>query len=72
MIAVGNDELGSTVKIGDTIINTKTDERITITKENYCTNEEGKLSNMILCYKKGETIYLFGIAGQLLSPWEKV
>ncbi len=72
-MAVGNDELGSKVKIGDTVHNIKTEERFTITTDNYGTDADtGKRTEAMLFYKKGETCYLIGIAGQLLTPWEKI
>ena len=72
-MAVGNDELGNKVAIGDTITNVKTGERITITEENYGKNAEtGERTELILAYEKEGSTYLIGVAGQLIHPWEKV
>ncbi len=72
-ISIGNDELGQKVRLGDRIINTKTNETVEITKENYGIDmETGKRSESLLFYTKGEDSYLIGVAGQLISPWEKV
>ncbi len=73
MLAVGNDELGQEVYIGDIIFNSQTGEEITISKKNYGTDgETGKISKMLLFYTKEDCSYLIGVAGKLLNPWEKI
>ena len=67
MLAIGNNELGETVKKGDKLVNQKGDIGIL----EYGTDNEGKESSMLGFVKIGEHCYLASIRDRLMSTWEK-
>ncbi len=67
MLAIGNDELGDTVKKGDKVTN---DDVMTGFVE-YSTDLNGKELDIVGAIKIGKDSYLVSIRGRLLSGWRK-
>jgi len=68
MIAVGNDELGGTVKKGDQVIN---DQGLTGVVE-YGTDGTGKESSLLGFVKIEDTLFLVSLEDKLLLDWRVV
>lgn len=65
-VAVGNDELGGTVKKGDRVVNDKGLEGFVEYGKDGTTGEESSVLGFVTC---GDASYLVSIAGKLFKDW---
>jgi len=67
MLAIGNEELGDSVKKGDWVINTKYNFKGQL---KYCNDESGKESQLLGFVSNEDKSYLVSINNKLIPGWE--